>query len=107
MTHTPGPWHLWVGRRIVDIVANDRAYGICRMLPNTDGPASDDALLMSNARILAAAPDLVAALEPFAALSTALVDRPDEHPLYGFNDATITYGDIRRARAAVAKARGG
>jgi len=46
--------------------------------------------------------ELLAAIAPFAALlqehnSTG----PDDQPIFGINSATITRGDLRRARAAI------
>jgi hypothetical protein len=63
----------------------------------------------ANARLLAAAPALLDALRPFAALADAseLGSVPDDRPLYaiGTSDA-FTVGDLRRARAALAAAVG-
>jgi hypothetical protein len=32
--------------------------------------------------------------------------KPDDRPLWGFDDVNLTYGDLRRARATLAKLRG-
>jgi|GEM_PF-4757063 len=57
------------------------------------------------ARLFVAAPDLLAALKPFAELDIEHAhDKRDDEPMYGVGDTLITFGDIRRARAAIAKA---
>jgi len=57
----------------------------------------------------AAAPELLAALEPFAALwDDSLNGRPgDDPPIYALLDNKLTVGDLRRARDAIKRARGG
>ena len=61
MTHTPGPWHA------VDngVVYSDGATAVC-LLSNT---ASD-----ADARLIAAAPELLEALRNIAAMATRLAD---------------------------------
>ena len=54
-----------------------------------------------DARIIAAAPDLLAALRPFA----NLIENPDEWP-DGLHQWFVDTDDIRRAIAAIAKATG-
>jgi hypothetical protein len=50
----------------------------------------------------AAAPGLLAALRPFAALDIAhLKTMPDQSPIYQMQEMVITVGDLRRARAAL------
>jgi len=117
MSHTPGPWR-------AGIAGNHRVYGpdgtehaglIAQVfstgLPNTSGVAR------ANANLIAAAPDLLAALEAaydaltdlLAALEAAydaLSDMAKRAPELG-----ITLGDddlkaIAQARAAIAKAKG-
>lgn len=103
MSHTPGPWR-------AGIAGNHRVYGpdgtehaglIAQVfstgLPNTSGVAR------ANANLIAAAPDLLAALE---AAYDALSDMAKRAPELG-----ITLGDddlkaIAQARAAIAKAKG-
>ncbi len=57
-----------------------------------------------------AAPDLYEALEILAKIPIEDfgIDSkvPDERPLTGWNNVTLTIGHIRKARAALAKARG-
>lgn len=52
---------------------------------------------------------LAEALRPFAAIGKYLIDndfitKPDDHGAWGFDDLTLTYGDLRRARAALSEA---
>lgn len=106
--HTPGPWvaercgpgapdcwnvtaHLGLnaqGIRTIRTIDQVLDYG---------GPEEAEA----NARLIAAAPDLLGAGEPFARLGW-VGDLSDDHEF----DAGFTVGDIRRLRAAIAKARG-
>ena len=61
----------------------------------------------ANAQLLAAAPDLLEALQPFAnLLDEAMDERPDDWSVWSFNERTITFGDLRRAVAALTMARG-
>jgi hypothetical protein len=48
--------------------------------------------------------ELEAALRPFVVLADAIFecdDKPDEWPMWGYNAATVTRADFRRARAAL------
>ena len=48
--------------------------------------------------------ELVGALEPFSMLlKEHHRDMPDNQPIYGINDSLVTAGDLRNARAALAK----
>lgn len=98
--HTKGPWSLTTG-----------ASGQVHVAFGHDGQyvAKVDACPVrsvdendANARLISAAPDLLAALDPF-------VDFPAD-AFEGDDDAsytmTMTIGDMKRARAAIAKAVG-
>ena len=94
MAHTPGPWHIDTedgGARILDddelIIAG--IYGFSA--PDRDG--QEDA----NARLIAAAPDLLAALKGLLE-SIQDVER-ETNTMYGTLD-----GALADARAAIAKA---
>lgn len=117
--HTPGPWLLtpqW-GVYALDETGNCNRFSVrveggwkwrgysMQASPDDRTPADE---LEANARLIAAAPELLEALAPFA---TALSDwgddsrQPDrwntwEHPLA----IGVTIGDFRRAAAAIAKA---
>lgn len=78
--HTPGPWHL-------DGQLIERGIGSCHVM------AGDEAITMQiyslpNARLIAAAPELLAILEKFATQT----DKPT---------------DVTNARLLIAKVRGG
>lgn len=61
---------------------------------------------IADARLMAAAPDLAEALEPFASLyADHMADLPDEDRVLYIGDG-IRLGDLRRARAALSKAKG-
>lgn len=81
--HTPGPWVYEGPRNSIIVWADDGESRICFM--TSDGPAE------ANARLIAAAPDLLKALKEAVYVAHAY----DEHP--GWLDA---------ARAAIAKAEG-
>lgn len=54
-----------------------------------------------------AAPDMYEALKPFAAMADAGDQRPSDDAVWAGQDGLrLTYGDFRRARAALQKARG-
>ena len=88
--HTPGPWEAkeYTNSRITG------GYGVFARdsnIPIVEGAYGEDiATADANTRLIAAAPDLLAALE-------AVLDKPD--------DVTV-YEAIERARAAIRKAKG-
>ncbi len=99
MTHTPGPWHrddgadkeYGVGYMICDgphIIA--KIAGMGYPLGKGGHPTSD-----ANARLIAAAPDLLAALDALIGLR----DKP-----HGFHDLEWYEPAFDQARAAIAKA---
>lgn len=70
------------------------------------GMADEDESI-ANTIAIAAMPDLLAALRPFAALLQSHHDhRDDGEHVFGINGVTFTVGDLRRAAAAIAKADG-
>lgn len=89
--HTPGPWHIEAGthyqaiRTDGEVIANMREIGGC--------------FNKENARLIAAAPDLLAALESMLDWDTTL-------EAIGFAVKNGVKGDIAKARAAIAKATG-
>lgn len=80
--HTPGPWHIGDGTRIIG--ANSQRVSVCDDNHATPG--------LANARLIAAAPDLLAALK-------AIADTTCNH---GPNE--VCCRDL--ARSAIASARG-
>ena len=99
--HTPGPW------------TQDK-YGAV-ITPNgrilvTDGVAfsgQSTPETKANARLIAAAPELLEALKPFTALfANHHKNYADNHPVFGINGSVITVGDLRVAVAVIAKAEG-
>lgn len=88
MTHTPGPWKIGYGGGTGDdfavIVSPHRPRAICNL-----EPLDYDIL---NARLIAAAPDLLAALQQIAEI-------PCDHGAQEFCPRTL-------AREAIAKAEG-
>lgn len=114
VAHTPGPWVVDLNSPLtlggdtvsVDALTPDGKHvdrEICTLMMDTDaypngkGWKTDAA----NARLIAAAPDLLAALEPFAEL---LFER--EWPKGEVFRLEITAGDIYAAQDAIAKATG-
>jgi len=91
--HTPGPW--FVNQ---DEDGNYRSigsagwWGLAQVVVRFEGERNDDATGLANANLIAAAPDLLAALKAFVADFDASVSDPD-----ATTDA---------ARAAIAKAEG-
>ena len=101
INHTPGPWV--IGKQDHDVVMVDTTSGtaICDVYVDSDERPA-------NARLIAAAPDLVAALEPFGEFARMMDEI--EHVKTTPDDAVIhpglTVGHFRRAREVVAKAKG-
>ena len=97
--YTPGPWtvdHAMITGATGDTVAlicdTGEALGTVADWPRLTGPVPADAVNEANARLIAAAPDLLAALEAFA---------------QAFEDDSIEMCDVNdMAIAAIAKARG-
>lgn len=90
--HTPGPWQYWPSIGQVNRPGDPNQ--ICNIPPNGDKKPADEN--DANARLIAAAPELLEALEMVVNIAT--------HP-------KATKADIKRiaeeARAALAKAKGG
>ena len=86
MSHTPGPWR-YAGRSVAGAfhIGPEEGYSVGIIHHSPDGEA--------NARLVAAAPDLLAALEECQA---------EIHIECGLTD----YPSCIRARAAIAKAKG-
>lgn len=109
--HTPGPWTYFYKHK----------YDEWHVALPMDGSQMktalcDDGIQSANreadARLIAAAPEMAEALTPFKALADAYFrdgrrdDVPDETAVWGFNDWTLTAGDLRRACAVLSKAGG-
>lgn len=109
---TKGPWVRCMGPT-ADVRAGDPQTG--QMIANTVGFIPTNRAITNrrlvecraNADLIAASPELYDALEPFAALlKPHHDDLPDAQPLFAIEDTIIHAGDLRRAAAALAKARG-
>ena len=111
--HAPAPWSVYqYGTRPMVIDSGRDAVCECFTFPNRERGEAD-------ATLIAAAPDLLAALEEFARFADAYdAERrpgqpffPDDHTVYamhlGSGDYEITAGMLRAARAAIAKATAG
>lgn len=106
--HTPGPWTLTVGCYPRDSVWDaDGQREVCPMVWGNDAEEID-----ANARLIAAAPDLLAALEN-AAASVAVHAATARHAaLAGINPvannglAAELERNVEHYRAAITKARG-
>jgi hypothetical protein len=95
MTHTPGPWRVEISNKSPSLnIVGANNYPIGR-IPCTPSICSDDE---ANARLIAAAPDLLSALRD-------MTDMFEHHinGLLGPDDAAARWDN---ARAAVAKATG-
>lgn len=119
--HTPGPWIYraneyddWgMVRAAPD--AKGRMFVICQARNPSVRYDDLDKYRVSrtdpyeaNARLIAAAPELLEALKPFAAMAAAYdpeADGDDDQDAW-FYGARPTIGQLRRARAAITKAEG-
>ena len=100
---TPGPWFVGGSENTVRMWVNaQHGIRICTMTPR-----SNDA---DNARLIAAAPDLLAALEHALSVGEKLSDWMRDHtgPADGTIDILTDWHEMReRESAAIALARGG
>ena len=104
MSHTPGPWHVGgKGNAIVYADVEGGSYAVANAVTFHGQPNFEDA---ANARLIAAAPDLLEALRKLVGLIM------DEHgsgadllPVHHEFDPEH-YAAIREARASIAKAEG-
>lgn len=97
VSHTPGPWKIF--DPLLTVVTNSKEdYRIAR---TDDGDSTDfDLVDVANARLIAAAPDLLAALKLWVDY-----DNCDEDDYVIFGDSYNAVLDA--AKAAIAKAEGG
>lgn len=104
---TPGPWD-WE-----EIAPDDKDWGACEITASDDSFVCTHVMGVANARLISAAPDMAEALERFDEIhNEGTFDLPDDTPIT-INVGTrqtfsggLTLGDFRRARSALAKARG-
>ena len=94
MVHTPGPWFFDVNpdAKAPDLeIVDDACLGVIAVArPSADSPTEED---YANARVIAAAPELLAALQAFV----------DAHEREGGIEVRIA-NCLTLARAAIAKA---
>lgn len=95
MKHTPGPWTLAKGSLGVYVMVGDRE------ISSTVGSSRED---LANARLIAAAPELLAALENLVDLLAG--DQWSEAEIDVAFNLTGLGARVNQARAAIAKARG-
>lgn len=100
---TKGPWEVAEGdgQYLWEVRAPREKAKARRTIARPAGPDR-----LANARLIASAPDLAEALEPIAAIDIDhMADLPDDDRVL-YLKGGIRLGDIRRARAALSKARG-
>lgn len=107
--HTPAKW-LCDGRTVYALHGMpERNRFFCQVQAGRIDDAGIEEL-QANARLIAAAPDLLEALSPIARFPiedfAAYDDCADMRVIFKANDWSFTVGDVRRARAAIAKATG-
>ncbi len=105
--HTPGPWfsvkngaYKWV---------ESPAHTVCVFYQwNSDGSMSESEDAAANARLISAAPDLLAALETILEIcEVGDEDRIREFAEnIGYHETYIVAGHIAAAKAAISKAKG-
>lgn len=100
--HTPGPWRPNVagGADLIDARK--------RLVARAYDPEDDDAVTReaaANARLIAAAPDLLAALEDLLPYAAREIKRLND-TMVGSLYPAINLAKLDRAEAAIAKARG-
>lgn len=106
--HTPGPWEMGEAGSWEDGLRTATEYFVRR--PGDDvaiasdiiDPANDDTPSEANARLIAAAPELLAALKELAALMPVC---GNDHDI-SVRVFQVPTGSVRKALAAIAKAEG-
>lgn len=106
MNHTPGPWLIDHIRGRYRVRINGRGWGsLARVIVRMDGDVEDSPEGMANARLIAAAPDLLEAclraLPFLQALRDGLSENAPDHDPRLYKQAAIDM-----IEAAVAKVRG-
>jgi hypothetical protein len=99
IAHTPGPWHVYAVYAHVEIRAReDSDASVALIFPRANDSVASDAA-RANARLIAAAPDLLEALQRL--LPHAAWMQSCSHDDEGIGR------DLERARAAIGAATGG
>jgi hypothetical protein len=102
--HTPGPWHLEIDDNALHV------YSPVEEVLHFSDAGWDEftrATFEANARLIAAAPDLLAALEKIQSATDAVKASLAGTTIVLSDEANEMYGAIWDARAAIAKAKGG
>lgn len=114
--HTPGPWVVflddsggeWTGWPLSIDATSITDKTVVRtggQWPYKWDAKTSQAEAVANAHLIAASPDLLELVELIAAIPVS-DDMADDVPIFGLNGVYITCGNVRTARAAIAKARG-
>lgn len=100
--HTPGPWSIKRGTITWEIVSESEYVGRVYSTSRSED-ISDDAEGVANAALIAAAPDLLAALR--GVIRSAAYESGQAEP--SLRELTVGIKYLDAARAAIAKAEGG
>ncbi len=102
MRHTPGPWQAFNGYLVRKCIGD-----VCAPIAHIDTPyrhgigiVKGEHEVSANIRLIAAAPDLLEALEELATIVQGVIDDTNIHGI-GMDSFTL-----QPARAAIAKAKG-
>ena len=90
--HTPGPWRVEADKVEVGAEGGFRPFGACGCCDSPWMNADDQAVAKADARLIAAAPELLEALKAVTSTEMFLPDHPQRHAAY------------KAARAAIANA---
>ncbi len=94
LQHTPGPWKVHVHEDMIDVIGDS-------IIIHSAMELSENLENISNAYLIAAAPDLLVALEETLGCLIDWVEIAEEHDKRDHN-----YEAIEKAKAALAKAKG-
>jgi len=109
--HTPGPWIIQRSRTIrpnYALICGQDWHDLAHVVVRFSGDKEDDATGLANARLIAAAPDLLFALQRLMDIIELRGPRsiaPHKSPIEEVR-ATLGKAEYEAARAAIAKARG-
>jgi hypothetical protein len=105
MKHTPGPWKVDPRTPEAIIAPAQEGETLARVFFMYGDKEREQTQKSSNARLIAAAPELLEGLKALANEATGFIEYADQ-ATHGVTNIRVLQGKIDAARAAIAKAEG-